>query len=675
MYKLKFKPMEKTAGTKVPSDPKMWPAEILKALVTNHPYVDTSQIKVRFHQLEPESDIAAGIITVANKAAIPFTVRKNQSKRTWDLDSMDVLFDGERFCHLNESSLRSAMDSQQVGQPVDKKQLPPPNEYAGDLTGDVTPLEWSGYPTGFAGPRSVSAGIGLLSYVVKNQQTVSQLQNLLTSYHGLNSAAAELGLSDSLDALNLDLVETQPRKRLAHIMKKRGGGFAIAFDGGDTRAISIKDLRRTLGGDFAPVMRQVNHRGWAFIRDFPEVRDSDVTAIGIVPGPIDIGGQYRVFGLDGTSMTSIVCSEMVDFDGSRIANQKVLCRDGHYAEGKKFVGVPVPAMTLEPKQKLVQERLVYEHKPYAENLMFPTGVMDVGSTGCFVDESWGSPKATPTIQINQIIEVPGEPDHLICTRLDTKEQIGLVVLPSLVRPQEIPHDHRVGDLLPSKSYYFPAHMSWVPCVQKVALMDKAVIAHSKEAEQRPTAELHKNANRYSLTGKAVAEDLHFAYMDEVEMRQKLAWYGASDDAIQDACHMKEGERKALHGLRGAKFSLKKEAKQNVLTELDFAPLRKAAADAADGLDQALQTKNNEDLKDPKMLDNILALQFVSEDSLQELVESDDLFKECEDKLAKLLMASRQGEKSIHEKGVKKALQGIGEARKSLKELSMVLEAQ
>lgn len=671
LYKLKFDPMQKSAATTVPSDPGLWPAEVLRAVVSEHPYVDTSQIKIRFSQLEPESKIASGNVLVQNAVAIPFTIRKDDSRNKYELDSLDVLFDGKKFAHLNEDSLRRAIDGQQVGSLVKKKELPPGNRYVGDLTGDVTPLEWSGYPTGFSGARPVTAGMGLLSYVIKNNAMLGRLKNMLVDYNGINSATAELGLNDSLEALQTGLVEDIETVRMAHVMRKKGGGFAVAFDNGDTRAISAKDLRRVMGPDFGPVMRQVMSRGWAFVRDFPVVRDADVGTIGPVPQVIEQGGLYQVFPLDGSPCTAVVSSKVVDFDGANLTGQKAVCLDGSYWEGKALVGVSVPSIACRPKDKYVQERLVTEHMPFEGRLPFPVGVLDTGAKGCFIDESFGSPKFTPTVVVNQIISMPNEPDIYICTRTDTKTKVGLVVLPSIVRPQRIPDGHFDKRLLPENSFYLPAHMSFVKCTVDKPLMDKAVNTVKTASEQRPAVEIHKNANRYYVRGTTLTGKWNDSMLEEEQMRQKLAWHGASDEVIEKVASMRTGDRMNLYGLR-TPVSIKKEAASVEFPEGLMFKFRVAAREALEGVEETLHTKNAADLKDPKLLDAVLAMQFVSDEALEDIAGSEDIFSECEDKLARLLLASRQGHAAIHEKGVQKALKGIGQARSSLKELKMTL---
>ncbi len=669
MYKIKRKVITKTAGTSVPNDQKMWPAEVLKALVSQHNYIDTSQIKIVFTRVEPESKTSSGKIIIQNSAAIPFTIRKNDKTKKLELDPLDILFDGEQFSHLNEQSLQRAIEKQQVGRLVKKDdKVPPANRYIGDVTGDVTPLEWSSYPAGF-GSGTVTAGQGLLSYVIKNQRDVSRLFNILATYDGINSSVEAMGLRDSLENLKDGLMEGSKKPvQLCHVIKRPAGGFAIAFDEGDTRAISAKDLKAALGENFQPVMRHVLQRGWAMVRDFPVMRASDSTALSLVPSPVEIGGRYRIRMMDGSDKIAIVCDQMIDFDGSVLKTQKAICeKDGSYYEGKAIQGWPLPAKHMDSFNEYKRQGHLLKMRDRGLNAdvtSFPIGVIDTGKVGCFIDESWGTPKATPSVKINQIISVPGEPDILLATRQDTQEKIGLVSVPALVRPQKICPTHYDTKIMPPNSYYIPGHMSFVETPTKIAVSDKEHITHSK------IAYLKKNAGRYILYGETKEGQVE-ERLDPVQMRQKLAWLKVDDGIIEDAMGMKEGEQKELYDLESVDLpepSIAKTANLNIDPNV-YKNIKLAANEAMEGVDQA------EEAQDPRTLDAILSLQFVSDENLEELVDSTEVFQEAEDRLARLLLAARQGEKAIHEKAVQRALKGIGEARKGLKALEVELESR
>jgi len=670
MYKIKRKSLTKIAGTNIPEDQKLWPAEVLKGLVSEHPYIDTGRIKIKFTRIEPETKTTMGKIIVGDAAAIPFSIRTNDKTKKLELDPLDILYDGESFQHLNEESLRRTIDRQQVGRLVKKEDsVPPSNRYIGDITGDVTPLEWSAYPSGFAGPRSTSAGQGLLSYVIKNQDDVSKLFNLLNTYDGINSSVEAMGLRDSLENLRDGMAEKIPTKRLAHIMKRPEGGFAVAFDGGDTRAVRAKELKVMLGGDFHPVMRHVMQRGWAMIRDFPTIRSVDSGALAVVPTPIESGGRYLIQGMDGKKMLALVCDQMIDFDGSVLKVQKAICEGSQcYAEGKAIQGWRVPKKIPRAFDEYKRQGALVVTKDYplsSCDTSFPIGVIDTGVEGCFIDESWGTPKATPSFKIEKLICTPNDPDIMIARRTDTLEEIGLVIVPALVRPQKIQAHHFDKNLMPKNSYYIPDHMSFVETNGKMMISDKQAIV-----EGRPEALLRKNAGMYYLFGETEDGKVQYTDMSPDQARTKLAWLGATDDVIEKAMDMSTGQDITLEGLKEVEDVLTKVASEGVQFDpIWIERIKVAAEDAIQGIEK------EEEARDPRTIDSILSLQFVSQENLEDLVESQEIFQEAEDRLARLLLAARQGEKSIHERGVQRALKGIGDARKSLKTLEIELESR
>jgi len=151
-----------------------------------------------------------------------------------------------------------------------------------------------------------------------------------------------------------------------------------------------------------------------------------------------------------------------------------------------------------------------------------------------------------------------------------------------------------------------------------------------------------------------------------ELRMKLAMHGVDDEVLVDVMSMKEGQEKKLYGLKYVAEKAKKEPE--TIPSGELGSLKVAAEEALKAVDEADDAKS-----DPQVLDAVLSLQFVSEESLRDLLGADQLFEEVEDKLSRLLLASRQGEKSIHEQGVARALKGIGEAQKSLKTLAIELD--
>lgn len=632
MYRLIKKNITKIAGTVVPDDQKSWPAEIIKSLANQHPYIDTTKIKIEFTRADEESSF--GKVTVNGNAVIPFSFRKNDITRKMELDPLDMIYDGNSFRSLNES----VIDDITSNQSVTNKKVPSNNQYIGDQTGDVTPLEWSYYSNGMGGTKTASGG--LLSYVLKNEKDLDDVYSLLNQYSGINAAANAVGLRDTLENLRYGLVETTHQPRCAHIMPRGNGEFAVAFDNGDTRAVEARDLKAFLKEDFKPVMRKINQDGWCIIREFPTVKGIDTQELKVLPSPIRYGGKYMLTQLDGMQRCCYVFSEIMDYDGLVIKQQKAVCPETlDYTKGKALMGIPVQQL---------------------DNIDMPVSHIEPGMKGFFVDESWDSMKATPNIIIEQMISMPGQPMVIIARREYGGGLIGLVIMNDLIRCQEIAQLNR-WDMphLPPKSYYVPAHMDFIAVGEHILLADKESIVQS-----RPEVTLQKNAGRYYMFGDTQDGQIDMKHLTQEDLRLELAMYGADDRLIKEACDMKNNERKTLYNIK--KLAEEGSEKGIVMPKGTFDEIKTAAEEALKAVDEA----EDQDLVDP-----VLALQFISEETMRDLIGSDQIFEECEDRLARLILAARQGEKSINEKATSRALKGIGEARKSLKTLAITLDGR
>lgn len=642
MKLFKMKKIEKLAGVTVPSDPKSWPTEIMKTLVSQHPYIDTSTVKVNFEQIEPDSNTSNGKIVVANKVVLPFFIRKNDDTRQTELDPIDIIFTNDRYGALTEESYIEAMDAEGMARTQnDGENVPSKNQYIGQLTGDITPLEWSSQPNG--GPKSVMAGQGLLSYVIQNMEDVAKLQNCIQTYRGVNSALETLGLRAPLEELAKGIVEgTGPTSRMAHVVRMPHGGFGISFDDGEIRLIEVRDLQKVLQDDFYPVMRQVASRGWAMVRDFPTVVSADATPLQVSAPPIDIGGPYRVLDSTGMPCEGIVSTECVGFDGQTKRVQHFLGVNGEYASGMVLSGFRLPDDCT---------------------CATPAGVIDTGVTGCFFDEAFGSAKCTPAFKITQIINMPNEPMAMI-VRLDGMgEVIGLIPASGVLRPRQVENPPQY---MPQKCYWIPGHMNFFEIKKKIKIADRA-----EQRAEGMKAILEKKAGAYSLHGHVTGlGNIDEKNMDVTKMRTKLAWLGGDDTLLDKAMQMKSNDSMPLYALRPAKIQIKTASKKSstVGTPAMWTRLKIAAEQVIKSADDTKEVQ-----EDPQIMDSALSLQLVNSDNLDRVVDSEPNFLEVEDKLARMLVSARTGESSIDEKGVSRALKGMGDAIRSLKTLRMAME--
>lgn len=151
-----FRPevMDKVAGYKMPTNPKLWQSEIIRYLKSQHPYLplDTAEIDIR--RMDAGKGAAVGSVILDNQVAIPVVISKPRPGADPELAPMDVFFHQGRYRHLDPETVNSAVHTPQIGAPegTNTSAAVGGNPYIGDLTGDATPLEYSGQASPFAGP-------------------------------------------------------------------------------------------------------------------------------------------------------------------------------------------------------------------------------------------------------------------------------------------------------------------------------------------------------------------------------------------------------------------------------------------------------------------------------------------------------------------------------------------
>jgi hypothetical protein len=219
--------------------------------------------------------------------------------------------------------------------------------------------------------------------------------------------------------------------------------------------------------------------------------------------------------------------------------------------------------------------------------------------------------------------------------------------------------------LPQKSYWIPGHMNFFEIKKKIKVADRA-----DQRAQGMKAVLEKKAGAYHMHGNVTgAGNIDFKNMDESKMRTKLAWLGGDDTLLDKAMKMKSGDSMPLYTLRPAKVQLKTaSAKGPIGTPMMWSRLKIAAEQVIKSVDE---TKDIQE--DPQIMDSALSLQLVSSENLDRVIEAEPNFMEVEDKLARMLVAARGGEAAIDERGVSRALKGMGDAIRSLKTLRMAME--
>jgi hypothetical protein len=145
---------EKVAGYKMPTNPKLWQSEIIRYLKSQHPYLplDTAEIDIR--RMDAAKGAAVGSVVLNSQVAIPIIIGRPRPGSDPELAAMDVFFHKGKYRFLDPESIKNVTHSPQIGEPETGKdsRAVGGNPYIGDMTGDATPLEYSGQASPFAGP-------------------------------------------------------------------------------------------------------------------------------------------------------------------------------------------------------------------------------------------------------------------------------------------------------------------------------------------------------------------------------------------------------------------------------------------------------------------------------------------------------------------------------------------
>ena len=645
-----YKNLEKKAAVKLPANPKQWETQVLKSIKNQHPYVELTDVGVKFEIFEPEEGRASGIVTIKNKIAAPFTIRPDNKTGKSELDNIDVMFSNGSFKHFNEFSYSEAITE---GASPSSGLNGRDNFYVGKMTGDVSPLEFGAYPHG---GMSSFAGCGLLSSVVRNMDDVSRLFNLLNMFNGINTSVQRLGLSDTLNAIRSDVRDEPTGNRSAVIsFDATTGNFKVRFDGDNFSSdMPPNDLRAALGPNYKSQIRQLMAKGWIVVSDMPTMRTVSyslsmdrsaplVSFQGFLP--IERSGKFNLslMGSQGVVKALVACKQR-NFNGTTSNIQSAITEGGIMGISRKFVGIPI-----QTKGTFIHPQGGSELRPGAE--------------GVFMDESFGGMMFTPKIKIKKITLRPDRPAVITAINSDDGSEIGIVLLDQITKPSEVTMRHMANlDVdLPERSYYVPTAYPWIE-VKGFARFDSVTPELSVDS-----ANITKTASgQYSW---AYSDELAGKYIQKEDLILKLASLGADQDTIQSVLDTPNGKTGTFKGFnKNAKKSTvaKYASKSNTF---DLSEIKKYAEQAIEGINSSQVEE------DPKIVDAILSIQFISDDTLSDLVASLPMFDEVEDKVAKLLMAARQGEQSIDESGCERALKGIGGVRKSLRNLAIEIEAK
>lgn len=144
---------DKVAGYKLPANPRFWQSEIIRYLKSMHPYLPMDESEIDLRRMDVNKGSAVGSVILSKEIAIPIIINRPRPGAEPELAPLDVFFHQGRYQFLDPEAIKQMAHKPQIGEPEGRKsQSRGGNPYIGDVTGDATPLEYSGQASPFAGP-------------------------------------------------------------------------------------------------------------------------------------------------------------------------------------------------------------------------------------------------------------------------------------------------------------------------------------------------------------------------------------------------------------------------------------------------------------------------------------------------------------------------------------------
>jgi len=256
---------EKVAGYKLPTNPRFWQSEIIRYLKSQHPYLPMDNAEIDLRRMDAAKGAAVGSVILGKELAIPIIINRPRPGSDPELAPMDVFFYKGRYRYLDPEAIKSVTHTPQIGEPEKDKDSRAfgGNPYIGDVTGDATPLEYSGQASPFAGPydgAKMSADISrelLPEYMLKDAENKKRFEKMKPEHRAALSFGTMGAIASPLHMVG-DWMEGKPivhgiaegakatKGQLAKALGKKMGRGAVI--GASAAYLGTKVLRR-LGMD------------------------------------------------------------------------------------------------------------------------------------------------------------------------------------------------------------------------------------------------------------------------------------------------------------------------------------------------------------------------------------------------------------------------------------------
>jgi hypothetical protein len=664
----------------------MWQTEITKYLASQHPYLELENITINFKRLDAVKGAAVGTVAIPEKEiSIPIIIGRPGPGADPELHPMDVFLHEGKAHHLNPRSLQQLAHDPQIGvpAPLSSAQGGPrsigSNPYIGDMTGDASPLEYSGQSSPFAGPFDAfsvkAAELRETGSLVEDMAKLGYLHpNDLTNFRRMLATNPQMlqGSSNNLNLIELLMRYKKPaalpstpdvvRPNVVQVHRDpMTGELFYMFSGGAATKTTKAELRTILGDKYNDAMAKVNAVGsYIIAEEVNQATWEPTKTMGSEARPITGDGIYMVRGKGNDSYHGFVAQKVMRLNGESLPVKLFVSRDGRYALSGELFGV-----------KLTRKNRM------------PASTPTSGSTGCFVSYVHGTPIATVPLRINRIVRVPTDDENKMLTIYNVTDPVTGENLSA------IPHEGVLGfqrmlDIEPTAMsqtrgdiYYIPSEVDWVKITQPIEIAaDSSQLSKiASELEKESITHIVHNGSGYRINAefgfdKESSFDLN--NLDRLHAREILFSMGMDHDSCEEVLDFSRKHRgedggikvAGLHGNESRGYEvLEKKARVFSQETIDF--IGSMVAD--EGLTKAAAEVGGE------TLDEILSLNFVYPSNVRFFTDNVDKFEEVVSDLAGLLVSIRLGLKHVHEQPVKESMEGLSRVATQLRILKSAMD--
>ena len=677
----------KLAAHSLPKDPSLWQADILKKLVMDHPYLPINDAQVIFRKVDPTKGAALGAIVLGGgKISIPILIKTPTGSNNPKLEPLDVFFNKGMYRPLTRSTIKSIMFNPKIGEPIrpTTQNVRGANPYIGDVTGDASPLEFTGQPSPYAGPYDAvklssamfvgrenhlkgiwSKKAPFITKISVDENSLAQLKNMLKSQPSILHSAR--GQKDLLQkALRKDpdvgaerIVPDVPS--MVQVLKGPAGGYFIKFLRGPATKVSTEELRTIFRDRLPKILSIVDQYGrWVGIENiiFGSYAADSYRRTQIKP--IRTDGYFIVATQDGGGVRGHVARVVVTPAGEPVEMRLFVGDDGSYGFSDHMYG-----------------RVLTDHN------ILPIGQPAVGKKGTFVHYSFGSPTATVPVQINRLVTAGSYKCFIVSDLLHGKSY-ALVPLreitdfaPSPIVPEEI--KTAAGNL---PVVYIPGEALFTELKRPIniaqSLSDLTKVSNLYQ-DAEPRVRITFGGGLFTIDGevwkktaewplKRERESVSKDFLNEDTLYEELIGFGvrpADVFTIEKTCE-KKGEL-IVTDLTDSQW------KETDKPSLQFTSAQPETIEFINALKPNI-LKEAAETEDRDTIDAALSLEMLNTDNIQHFLDYIGEFEQVTEKLANLLVISRLGLKPINQMSVKKAMLGMSDTIEKLRTLQSQVES-